>query len=405
MKGRLAIVGTGISGIACAHYLKESYDISVFDKNDYIGGHTHTHDMGGFTLDSGFIVFNLNTYPNLIKLFEELNVEKQKSEMSFSVWNKISGLQYSGTSYNQLFAQRKNILNVKYWKFLSDINKFFKHAHKDYKIAEGSKETIQSYCKRKGLSKYFMDNYLAPMSAAVWSTSQKDIYDFPIGLLLPFFFNHGLLGMNGQYQWFTVKGGSNAYTRKIVDSSDFDIHLNEEVLEVEESESFVGLKTKGKSYEFDAVILASHADESIKIAKISEAKKKLLEKFTYSKNKAVLHTDNSLMPGIKKVWSAWNQIVDNDRTSTTYWLNILQNPKTDKDYFLSINPIQKIDADKIVKELEYLHPLFTVENFSLQKELQKLNQSTKIFFAGSYFGYGFHEDGLKSALKVVEKLR
>ena len=405
MKKRLAIVGTGISGIACAHYLKNSFDISVFDKNDYLGGHTHTHNMGTFTLDTGFIVFNLETYPNLLALFKEMNIEKQKSEMSFSVYNKTTGLQYSGTSYGHLFAQKKNFLNIKYLKFLLDINKFFKHAHRDYKEMEGSNETILSYCKRKGLSKYFIDNYLAPMSAAVWSASQKDIYDFPIGLLIPFFFNHGLLGMDGHFQWYTVKGGSDSYTKKIVENAGFDIHLNEEVFKVEESTDSVNIKTVKNSYNFDIVILASHADESLRIAQVSEEKKKLLEKFTYTKNRAILHTDKSLMPSVRKVWSAWNQLTEKDKTSTTYWLNALQKPKTDVNYFLSINPIQKIDSDKIVKEIKYSHPLFTVENYTAQKELQKLNGDSKIFFAGSYFGYGFHEDGLKSALEIVKKLK
>jgi len=405
MKRRLAIVGTGISGIACAYYLKERFDITVFDKNNYLGGHTHTHDMGGFTLDTGFIVFNMETYPNLMKLFAELNIEKQKSEMTFSVYNKKTGLQFSGTSYSHLFAQKRNIFNIKYLKFLLDINKFFKHAHQDYKEMEGSNETIRSYCKRKGLSKYFIDNYLAPMSAAVWSTSQNDIYDFPIGLLIPFFRNHGLLGMDGQFQWYTVKGGSNSYTKKIIENSNFDIHINEEVLEVEESANSVSIKTAKQTYSFDAVILASHADESLKIAKINNEKKKLLEQFTYTKNRAVLHTDSSLMPSVKKVWSAWNQLYDKDKTSTTYWLNILQKPKTDVDYFLSINSFQKIDPSKIVKELEYMHPLYTVENFTVQKELQKINRGGKIYFAGSYFGFGFHEDGLKSALEIVKQLK
>jgi len=243
------------------------------------------------------------------------------------------------------------------------------------------------------------------MSAAVWSTSQNDIYDFPIGLLIPFFRNHGLLGMDGQFQWYTVKGGSNSYTKKIIENSNFDIHINEEVLEVEESANSVSIKTAKQTYSFDAVILASHADESLKIAKISDEKRRLLETFSYTRNRAILHTDSALMPSVKKVWSAWNQLYDKDKTSTTYWLNILQKPKTDVDYFLSINSFQKIDPSKIVKELEYMHPLYTVENFTVQKELQKINRGGKIYFAGSYFGFGFHEDGLKSALEIVKQLK
>lgn len=415
MNKKLAIIGSGISAMAVAYYLRDDYEISIFDKNNYLGGHTHTHnvqeDDKQINVDTGFIVFNKETYPNMLKMFEELKVEKQISAMSFSVFNKLSGLQFSGTSFAHLFAQKRNLFSLTYLKFLLQINKFFKFAKEDYKEISASYETIAQYSKRKGLSNFFIDNYLAPMSAAVWSVPQSEVYNFPISLLLPFFFNHGLLGMSGQHKWYTVKGGSNSYTKKIIENAIYDIHLEEEVISAIERDNKVFLKTLKSEYQFDYVVLASHADESLKIAKeISEEKKELLGFFGYNENIAVLHTDESIMPPIKKVWSAWNNIIDKDKdgtivSATTYWMNKLQKLNSKNNYFVSLNSIEKIKEEKIIKTIKYYHPNFTVKNFSLQNKLEELNENTKIFFAGAYFKYGFHEDGMNSGLSVVKKLK
>ncbi|MFO7711284.1 MAG: FAD-dependent oxidoreductase [Candidatus Woesearchaeota archaeon] len=397
---KLAIVGSGISGMACAHYLKEKYKISIFEKNDYLGGHTHTHRLKhnkSFTLDTGFIVFNEKTYPNLIRFFKELGVEKQKSDMSFSVYNMDTGLQYSS---KRLFAQRKNLLSPRYWLFLRQINRFFRVAQKK----KGKSQTIRNYCREHGLSDFFIDNYLVPMSSAVWSMPHEEVYEFPISLLIPFFKNHGLLGINQQLQWYTVKGGSDTYIHKIVNGSDLDIHLNEPVTSVEQG-SKVRLTTRKRTYNFDRVILASHADESLTITNLPDKKRKLLEAFPYTPNKAILHTDASIMPPLKDAWASWNHVISKNNTSTIYWLNRLQKPDTKTNYFLSLNPFQKIPKRHIVKEMNYHHPSFSVENFALQKRLQEINKDTNIFFTGSYFRYGFHEDGISSALKVVEQLQ
>ncbi|NCT54713.1 NAD(P)-binding protein [Candidatus Falkowbacteria bacterium] len=412
MKKKLAIVGSGISAMTCAYYLRDDYEISIFEKNDYLGGHTHTHLIkegnNEFKIDSGFMVFNLNTYTNMLKMFSELGVEMQKTDMSFSVFNKKNGLQYSGGSLFDLFAQKKNIFSLRFWKFLFEINKFFKVAIKDYNKIAGSHESIRDYCKRYNLSDYFIDNYLAPMSSAVWSVPHRNIYDFPISLLLPFFYNHGLLTAGRQFQWFTVKGGSDTYTRKIVEKGNFDIHLNEAVDFVDENDNGAQLITKNNNYNFDYVILATHAPDSLEIFKNMPAeKKKLLEQFAYNNNKAVLHKDSTQMPTIKRVWASWNQIinVDGEKGSTIYWMNRLQRPLAKLDYLVSINPFEEIVNDKIIKKIDYEHPNFTVENFALQGRLAELNKQTKIFFAGAYFGYGFHEDGVKSGLGVVNILK
>lgn len=402
MKKRIAIVGTGISAMTCAHYLRNDYEITLFEKNDYVGGHTHTHKVeGGMSVDTGFIVFNRETYKNMLNMFDDLGVVKQESDMAFSVYNLKTGLMYSTASLSKMFAQTKNLFSVRFWKFIFEIPKFFKIALKDYKEVGKINEALRDYCRKRGLSDYFVDNYLGPMSSAVWSTSYDKVYDLPMGLLIPFFFNHGMLSVSGQYQWYTVKGGSNTYTNKI--AKGLDIRLSEEVLSAEEKKGYVALNTKKDSYKFDYVILASHADESLKIAKsLPEKKKALLKPYSYSKNKVVLHTDSSIMPPVRNVWASWNQITDGINTSTVYWMNKLQRLDTKKDYFVSLNPFQKISKDKIIKEIDYYHPLYTIENYAIQERLQDLNKDTRIFFAGSYFGYGFHEDGCKAGLKVVE---
>jgi predicted NAD/FAD-binding protein len=330
--------------------------------------------------------------------------------MSFSVYNKKNNLQYGSASLVSMFAQKKNIFSPKYWRFLKEIQKFFKVALRDYKTIRGSEETIIEYCERNGLSKFFIDNYLAPLSSAVWSTPHNDVYNFPISLLLPFFFNHGLLGINAQHQWYTVRGGSNDYIKKIVEKGDFDIHLNEGAEEVIESEQGVLLKTSRDEYNFDYIVLASHSNESLDIFKnLSSEKKGMLSKYDYNANRAVLHTDTSVMPPLKNTWSSWNNVIDEKDgkliSSTVYWMNNLQKPKVAKDYFVSINPFREIDKNKIIKEINYDHPNFTVENFLLQEKLPKINENTRVLLAGAYFGYGFHEDGIKSGLAVVEILK
>lgn len=413
MKKKLAIIGTGISAMTCAHYLRKDFDISIFEKNDYPGGHTHTHEIeddgNKFTIDTGFIVFNLETYKNMLKMFDELGVEKRKSSMSFSIYNKNTNLQYAGTDLSTIFAQKKNIFSPQYWNFLLDIRKFFRVALLDHESIKGSNETITDYCLRHGMSEFFITNYLAPMSAAVWSTPQKEAHDFPIALLLPFFYNHGLLQANGQYQWYTVKGGSNTYTKKILANKEIDLHLKEPATSVVENKEGVTLRTEKGEYAFDYAILACHSDESLKIASnLPEKKADMLKKFGYNTSIALLHTDESVMPPIKKIWSSWNQVIEkgaSEKSSTVYWVNKLQDIKSKNNYFISINPTDDVKEEKIIEKIEYQHPNFTVSNFEMQKNLQDLNEDTKIFFAGAYFGYGFHEDGVKAGLEVVKRLK
>jgi len=414
MKKKIAIIGSGISAMTCAYNLQDDYDVSIFEKNDYLGGHTHTHELQeegkSFKVDTGFIVFNQETYPNLIKMFADLGVERQASNMSFSVYNKLNNLQYASEDLSHLFAQRKNFISIRFWKFILEIKRFFKIALAEKDKILDTKESIQEYCIRHNLSLFFIDNYLVPMSAAIWSTPQERAYDFPIALLLPFFHNHGLLNYGRQFQWYTVKGGSNTYIKKIVAENKLNINLQEKVKSVHEKEGRVVVETTKNYYDFDFAVLASHADESLALVRnLSQDKKDLLSLFTYNFNTAVLHTDESIMPPNKKAWASWNQIMERDKgrslTSTIYWMNRLQKLPVKTNYFVSLNPFQKIEENKIIKKVDYYHPNFTTENFARQKDLSLLNQNTKIFFAGAYFGYGFHEDGAKVGLEVARELK
>jgi predicted NAD/FAD-binding protein len=410
MKKKLAIIGSGVSAMTCAYYLRDRFEITIFEKNDYLGGHTHTHLISegekNFTIDTGFIVFNEATYGNMLKLFAELGVEKQKSDMSFAVHNQLNGLQYCGSSLALLFAQRSNLFSPRHYRFLFEINRFFKAALRDKDMVKGSRETIEDYCRRNSLSDYFIENFLAPMSSAVWSVPQTEIRKFPISLLLPFLYNHGLLGLDTQHQWYTVQGGSNAYIKKIVKAANFTIRHSEPVEAVAERDGQVFVRTAQREESFDFAVLASHSDQSLRIANgLSPERRSALQAFGYNHNRAVLHTDASAMPSLKRVWSSWNHVVGPEgKSSTVYYVNRLQNPPTETDYFVSINPFAEIARDKIIKEIDYEHPDFTVENFALQDKLRELNKGERIILAGAYFGYGFHEDGVKSGLAAAELL-
>ncbi len=415
MKKKLAIVGSGISAMSCVYRLKDDFDITIFEKNGYLGGHTHTHrleeDGHEFTVDTGFIVFNHKTYPNLIKMFSELGVREQKCSMSFSVWNASTGLQYCSDSFFGLFAQSRNWVSPRFWGFLLEAVKFYRVARRDRETIAGSDQTIGEYCRSKGLSEFFIDNLLAPLSSAVWSAGMTSVYDFPIAIIIPFFHNHGMLKVRPSLQWYSVPEGSDDYTKKIVAAVQPEIRLNEAVQEVSDTGGGVKVRTAQGEYDFDYAIVASHADDSVKLVPgLSEQQKQLLGKFGYTPNKAVLHTDSSVMPPLRRAWAAWNHVIQKQSdgsavSSTVYWMNPLQHTKSKKNYFVSINPFQPIDPDKIVKEIDYHHPDFTVENFAVQEQLPELNKSTRILFSGAYFGYGFHEDGMRSGVQASEQLK
>lgn len=418
--------------MACAHFLRHKFDLTIYERNDYVGGHTNTltvdEDGSEIFIDTGFMVFNHVTYPLLTKLFSELNVPTKKTSMSFSVQHLPSGLEYCGSGLNGLFAQRKNIFSSRFIKMLKQIARFNKESVKILDNTKYDNYSLGTYIKEEGYGDDMLWKYLIPMSSAVWSTPMDLMLSFPAQTLVRFFYNHGFLGLNTQHQWYTVVNGSKTYRDILIRPFREKIELNNPVTKVIRESSKVMIHSKSGSKAFDKVIFASHADESLKmISNPTEDEKRLLGTFKYQENIATLHTDESVMPKTKRTWSSWNYRIDNPIPednhrlqpegnshvfpplgrvfpSTIYWMNSLQQVSDKKNYFVSINDPGNIDEKKILKRINYTHPLFDIEAVKAQKELPKLNESGPLYFCGSYFRYGFHEDALMSSVDLCNKL-
>ncbi|HRG52055.1 MAG TPA: FAD-dependent oxidoreductase [Bacteroidia bacterium] len=411
---KLAIIGTGIAGMGCGHHLHKKYELSFFEKNDYIGGHTNTIsvDENGTPvfMDTGFMVFNFQTYPNLCKLFDEIKAPIKKTDMSFSVQHQPSGLEYCGSGLNGLFAQRKNIFNASYLKMLLEINRFNKESIKILDNPQYINYSLRDYIKEFKFSDDMLWKYLVPMSSAVWSTPMNLMLDFPAVSLVRFFKNHGFLGLDTQHQWYTLQGGSQAYRELLIKPFQDKIQINKGVKAVKIINEKVMITTNDqKEHMVDKVIFASHADQTLRMLEQPTAdQKRLLSEFKYQKNIATVHTDESVMPHLKSVWSSWNYRIEEKNgeqfPTTIYWMNKLQDVSKNKNYFVSINAIPgSIDKSKIIREIEYEHPLFDVNAMKAQLELDKLNEKGPVYFCGSYFKYGFHEDAYASAVKLCEQ--
>ncbi|MCB1324157.1 MAG: FAD-dependent oxidoreductase [Spirochaetales bacterium] len=410
---RLAIVGTGIAGLGAAYYLKDRYEVTLFEKNNYAGGHTNTVDVAGRhgpqSIDTGFIVYNEKTYPNLVRLFRDLQIATEPSNMSFSMHDQDSGLQFSGQSVSTLFAQRRRILSPAHWKFLAEANRFNVTApqHLEAGRAEGP---LEQYLIERGYSERFRESYVYPMASAVWSTAPGRVRHFPAATFIRFFHNHGFLGMNTQLQWRTVSGGARNYVQRIRAAVGARTYLNDPVRSVERDGDRVVVRTENGQQEFDRVLVATHADQALAMLKDPTALEvALLGRFRYENNQALLHTDSGVMPPLRRVWSSWNyktQIGRDGvrRAATVYYMNRLQNIPGPTDYFVSINDYEDVEPSRILRTINYEHPLFDLAAVRAQDELSRLNESGPVFFAGSYFRYGFHEDALWSGLQAAKRL-
>jgi uncharacterized protein len=404
MKKKLAVVGSGISGLGCIYDLRDTYDITLFEKNNYIGGHSNTIEVDGSSFDTGFMVFNHHTYPLLTKLFSELGVDTYPTSMSFSVQHKPSNLEFSGSGWTGLFGQKRNIARASFWKLLSHINRFNTEG-RNYLNSSQEEITVREFCKELKLSNDFLYKYLIPMSSAVWSTPEDLMLDFPAVTLLQFFENHGFLGMNTQHQWYTVKGGSRSYVEKLINTSKPELRLNSPVSKVYRHNGKVMIETTGRKEEFDKVIIAAHGDQARKIVDdLNSDERKILSSFDYQKNIATIHDDELIMPDRKKIWSSWNYRVNKSSdTSTIYWMNNLQRIENKRNFFVSIDDKGCISRKKIIREIEYEHPLFSLSAIKHQPKLKELNRDG-LYFCGAYHGYGFHEDGLHSAKALTKQL-
>ncbi len=415
----IAIIGTGIAGMGCAEELHREHAVTVFEQADYSGGHTHTVwvEEDGHTLpvDTGFIVCNPENYPLLMELFERYNVPLKKTSMGFSAQVKQDNIEYSGSGLSYLFAQRKNILSPRYIRFLFQLNRFNKECVEVLTEEKYRRLSVAEYCALKKMHSDLLNWYILPMSSALWSTPPAITATFPVVSLVRFFKNHGFLGLHTQFQWYTVDGGSEVYKQKIISGFKERIQHNAKVLRVHsEGGSMVVTLQSGEQHIFDKVIIATHADQAYAMLDTAfHAQKKMLSPFQYQINTTTLHTDAAVMPKRQKVWSSWNystEMKDGASVSScTYWMNSLQGVSDKQNYFLTINDHGNVHPDKIIRVIQYEHPVFTVEAMEMQEKLSQLNEpalsGNQLYFCGSYFKFGFHEDAYRSAREVCAEIK
>ncbi len=409
---KIAIIGSGISGLTCAYLLSRKNDITVFEKNNYIGGHTHTHELefNGHThfVDSGFIVYNERTYPNFIKILDQLNVDRQITRMGFSVKSIRNNLEYAGHSLNGLFAQRSNLIKPSYLNMLRSMLRFNKESRKDLSSLNPNL-TLGDYLKKNHYPDSFIQNFIIPIGAAVWSTIPNLMMEMPAIFFIRFFENHGMLQIIDRPKWWVIKNGSKSYVEKIVNKFRDKIRLSTPVKNVKRINGKIVIASgEDKIIEenFDSVIFATHSNQSLKLLGEPTAhEKNILNAIPYQKNKALLHFDDSILPERKNAWSSWNYTLDRDEdkpVSLTYNMNILQGLSTSRTYCVSLNSDDLIDKSKIIKNLDYEHPLFTLEGLKAQKRKHQISGVNNTYYCGAYWRNGFHEDGVVSALDVCK---
>lgn len=400
---RVAVIGAGIAGNVCAWHLhRAGHEVTVFEAGAHVGGHTHTHSIDGLAVDSGFIVFNDRTYPEFVRLLEALRVESQPSTMSFSVRNESSGLEYNGTSFNTLFAQRRNLARPAFYRMLADIVRFNREAPR--LLATGEEISLAAYLDGQKYSQGFVRDYLVPMGAAIWSTDPARMLAFPARFFVRFLHNHGMLSVNDRPQWRVVRGGSASYVEKLVAPFRRRIRLEAPVRWLSRNSDGVLLRARGALERFDAAFVACHSDQALALlADATPLEREVLGAIRYQENEAVLHTDTSLLPRARRAWAAWNYHVLPGRgegVALTYNMNILQGLRAAQTYCVTLNRTAAIHPDRILRRMTYHHPLFTPQAVAAQRRHKELNAG-RTFFCGAYWRFGFHEDGVVSALAAL----
>jgi len=407
---KIAVIGTGVAGNVAAYKLAAEHDVTVFEANDYIGGHTNTHDISlngnDYAIDTGFIVFNYRTYPQFTQLLREMNVEVQATNMSFSVKHEETGLEYNGNTINSLFAQRRNLFRPSFLRMVRDILRFNREAvqsleHEDTELPLGE------YLAKYRYSEEFRNNYIIPMGAAIWSTDPELMQTFPARFFIRFFHNHGLLTVNDRPVWHVIKGGSRNYLDPLISQYKDNIRLGTPVRRIRRHHTHVEIETEKHGIEhFDAVFIATHTNEALRILDdATVAETEVLSAIPYQQNEAVLHTDSSLLPQRRLAWAAWNYHIlkdRDDRVALTYNMNILQGIESPETFNVTLNNTEAIDPDKILKCISYEHPLFTPDSVAAQARHAEINGTSRTWYCGAYWRNGFHEDGVVSALDAVE---
>ena len=405
---RIAIIGSGISGLVSAYLLCPEHDIVVFEASDYIGGHTHTVDVERagttYAVDTGFIVFNEATYPNFVKLLKRLGVSWQPSTMSFSVTSERDGLEYSPSSINSLFAQRKNLIRPSFYRMIYDIFRFRRESV-EFLLTRDYQTTLGDYLDAKGYSETFVHDFIIPMGSAIWSAPPEKSRHLPARFFIRFFDNHGFLKIRNQPQWLVIKGGSRSYVEEITRAFRDRIRLSCPVKKVKRHADCVELTPVGTASErFDQVIIATHSDQALAmLADPSEAERRILSSIPYQENVTILHTDTACLPKKSACWASWNYHVpeaETDKVAVTYDMNILQQIEAPVEFCVTLNREERIKKDKIIRKIVYHHPVFTPAGLASQKQHREINGVNRTYFCGAYWGFGFHEDGVKSALAV-----
>lgn len=410
---KIAIVGGGISGLTAVHHLHPHHEVSLFEANDYVGGHTNTIEVGNsgqtYAVDTGFIVFNYDTYPNFTRMLNELGVDSKPTEMSFSMKCERTGLEYRGADLSGLFAQRRNLVNPRFYRLLRDLLRFNKQST-SLLDSENEELTVGQYLDRERYSREFIEQYFLPMGSAVWSCPHDTFREFPIRFIVEFYRNHGMLAVKGRPQWRVIRGGSRVYVDKMLERFGHIVRTNCPIATVARQAEHVEIRLRsGEVERFDHVIFACHSDQALKILGegATATERDLLTAFPYERNVAQLHTDASVLPRCRRAWASWNYFAPlqfADKATVTYNMNILQGIKSNDVFCVTLNGEDRVDPAKVLRRIVYSHPVFTTRRTEAQRRHLELINLNRTSFCGAYWGNGFHEDGVNSALAVCQIL-
>jgi len=408
---RIAVIGSGISGLASAWLLGRRHAVTLYEANDYLGGHTHTHEVrvGGHDhrVDTGFIVFNPAHYPLLTRLFEELGVRSQPTQMSLSVRNEMRGLEYNATSLATLFCQRRNLVSPRFFGLIRDILRFNREARALLSVA-GPGPTLGEYLAQHGYGAAFRDDHLVPMSSALWSAPPREVLEFPAKYLVQFLANHEMLQVSGRAPWRVVQGGSSTYIQALTARWNVTTRLGCPVMGIERSSSHVTVDSLAGRERYDQVVLACHSDQALELLHTpTRAERDVLGAIGYQPNRVILHTDASVMPQRPRAWAAWNALIPREpetACTVSYWMNLLQGIDSAEPLIVTLNPTRSIDPAKVLRSLRYAHPVYTHASVAARARKAEIQGASRTWFAGAYWGWGFHEDGMRSAVEVAAAL-